>query len=98
MTKSDAIRGVLAENPTATPSFVTETLAKKGIKVKNNQVSTIKWAAKKQKRQKRKTAKRKVLNRPDVVNTLQAAERFISSAGGLAQAKQVLDTLQKFPS
>lgn len=100
--KSQAIRNALAENPDKSPSEIAEVLKADGIVISAQYVSTIKSNAK------IKTKRRVMVRRgrpPRAaavgtgtgtgMSTMDAALAFIKSAGGLAQAKNVLMTIEQ---
>ena len=96
--KSQAIRDALAANPAKSPSEIADLLKADGINITAQYVSTIKSNAKIKTR--RKVVARR--GRPpgggmsnSGMSTMEAALALIKSAGGLAQAKKVLSTIEQ---
>ncbi len=96
--KSQAIRDALEANPDKSPSEIAEVLKADGIVISAQYVSTIKSNAK-IKTKRRIMVRRGRPPRAAVVgtgmSTMDAALAFIKSAGGLAQAKNVLMTIEQ---
>lgn len=103
--KLELIRQAMAEYPDATTPELVERLKKQhNVVVKGAYVSTVRWSAKKAK----KTAKRKYKRRrkattirrvsvstlTDVVGLLTKAKELAREAGGVAQARTLLDLLE----
>jgi hypothetical protein len=93
--KSQAIRDALAANPDKMPKEITEILASQGLKVSPAFVSIIKSKAKGKARPMRVIVRRKVRVSVPSATPMTAALEFIRSAGGLSQAKSILDTVEQ---
>jgi hypothetical protein len=99
--KSQMIRDALAAHPDKSNKEISELLKLQGLKVKATYVATIKGNAKRKRRLKRKgkmLAHRAKVRGIDVGNGyagVGAALEFIKSAGGLAQAKEALGTIEE---
>jgi arginine repressor len=102
--KMELIRKALTDDPDGTPSEIAERLKEKGVVVSNAYVSTVKWGAKKaakakpkrkyKRRRKATTIRRvSVSTLTDVVGLLSAAKALAKQAGGVAQARTLLDLL-----
>jgi hypothetical protein len=93
--KSQAIREALAANPDKGPTVIAELLKRQGYNVSPTYVSDVKSAGKA--KAARKVTRRVPIRRPSAGSSgagpMGAALEFIRSAGGLAEAKQILDTI-----
>ncbi len=107
LNKSQRIRDALAANPRKTPSEISEILKGEGLTVKPQYVSTIKANWKKARRRRGRTltvagaARRTRRVRSAGTGSfdgITAAVEFVKSAGGLAQAKAALATLEEIGS
>ena len=103
--KSQMIRDALKANPRKSPSQIAEILKADGLTVTGQYVSTIKsnW-----KKSRRRNARRELTMRGTARRTrrgktarassmggISAALEFIRSAGGLEQAKSILQTIEE---
>lgn len=102
--KSQAIRDYLGKRPSAGPKEVIEALGKEGIDVSVGLVSNVKYMSgpgggkKKKKVVKKKRPGRRPGRRArnDVAtDALFRAKEFADSVGGIADAKRVLDALER---
>jgi hypothetical protein len=103
--KSQMIRDALKANPRKSPSQIAEILKADGLSVTGQYVSTIKSNWKKSRRRNarreltmRGTARRTRrgrTSRPSSMGGIPAALEFIRSAGGLEQAKSILQTIEE---
>lgn len=91
--KSQAIRDALAAHPDKSPKEIAEMLVEKGFKVNAQYVSTIKSNAKIKSR--RVVVRRKGRSTGGGSGPMAAALEFIREAGGLAQAQQMLSTIEQ---
>ncbi len=107
LNKSQRIRDALAANPRKTPSEISEILKGEGLVVKPQYVSTIKSNAKKARRRRTRTltvagaarrTRRSVAGSAGSYEGITAAVEFVKSAGGLAQARAALATLEEIGS
>jgi hypothetical protein len=89
--KSQAIRDALAANPDKSPKEIAEGLVAQGFKVNAQYVSTIKSNAKVKARRVVRRGKKAVGG----FGPMGAALEFIKAAGGLAEAKAILSTLEE---
>ena len=110
LTNIDLVRNLIANDPDATPTKLVEKLkSAHGVAVTNSQASRLKWAAKHgnppakpaakrkyKKRRRRATSIRRVSvsTLTDVVGLLTAAKELAKQAGGVAQARTLLDLLE----
>jgi hypothetical protein len=92
--KSQAIRDALAAHPEKSPSEIAEALKAQGLDVNAQYVSTIKSNAK---AKGRKTVLKRKPGRAgnNGFGTVAAALEFIRAAGGLAEAKHALQTVEE---
>ena len=94
--KSEAVREFMASHPDAKPKEVSAALAKKGIKVTPQAVSTIRFqAAKKAGAKSGRRGKTKSQNGMVQVDTLVQAKQFVDKMGGVESAKQALNVLAR---
>jgi hypothetical protein len=96
--KSQAIRDALAANPDKSPKEIAELLSTQGYKLNAQYVSTIKSNAAAKSRGGRKVVRRRPGAASVNASPMTAALEFIRAAGGLAQAKSVLDTIEQIQS
>ena len=99
---SESIREYLKDDPTAKPTVVVEALAAKGIRVKASLVGLIKYKIKNP--DKKAPGKKRGGRRRAKVGAgagglsavdLFAAKQFVDGLGGLAQAREALETLEQ---
>jgi hypothetical protein len=91
--KSKAVRDFMAANPKALPKEVSETLAKQGVTVSPNYVSTVKGGmkARKGKRKRRQQAAEVAAVQTGVsVANIKAAFGLLKHCGSIALAKEAL--------
>lgn len=89
--KSQAIRDYLDKNKDATGPDAVEALAKQGVQVTLPLVYNVRSTMGTKKKATKKGPKGGHVS--DVLGTLDAAKEFVTRAGGLEQAKAVLDRL-----
>ena len=97
VSKSQTIRDMLRQDPSASPLAVSESLRKKGVKVSPGFVSTIKSGAKKKRRRVKKRAGRAARPAGDTVSVsaLVQAKRLADKLGGVDKAQDALSALSK---
>ncbi|MBX3440843.1 MAG: hypothetical protein KF774_00450 [Planctomyces sp.] len=103
--KSKAIRDACDANPSKSPSEIAALLVDQGLSVTPQYVSTIKSnAARKARGGKKRGGPRTVIRKkptaaaPSGLGHFEAAVALIQSAGGIAEAKRVLDTVEQIRS
>ena len=97
VSKSQAIRDMLRQDPNSSPRAVSEALGKKGVKVSPGFVSTIKTGAKKKRRRVKKRAGRAARPAGDTVSVsaLVQSKRLADQLGGVDKAQDALSALAK---
>ena len=100
--KSQEARDYMTDHPDVKPKGVSEALAKRGIKMSPQAVSTIKYTMRKTGGPKRRVGKatgsrKRVARRGGnrVLDSLLVAKKMAKQLGGIDQAKQALDMLAK---
>ena len=97
--KSQAIRDMLRQQPSASPLAVSESLAKQGVKVSPGFVSTVKSksGAKKKRRRVKKKVGRPARPAGDTISmsALVQAKRLADQLGGVDKAQDALSALSK---
>jgi hypothetical protein len=95
--KSQAIREALAANPDKGPTVISEILKRQGYDVSPTYVSVVKSADKSKVARKvtRRVPMRRRASSSESTRSMDAALDFIRSAGGLAEARQILDTISQ---
>jgi hypothetical protein len=100
--KSQAIRDYLATNPKAAATEIVAALAKMGIKVSPGLASNVKFTS--QSKRKKKAGEKTVVKRRRPgkrsatelsLDDLLAAKQLANQLGGIGEARQALDTLEK---
>jgi len=96
------IRDAMKAEPRKTPSEIAEMLKAQGLNVSGQYVSTIKSNARKARRMARRTMtvrgtarKTRGRGRSSTLSGIPAALEFIKAAGGLANAKSALGTIEE---
>ena len=95
--KSAAIRDYLAKNPSAKPKEIYEALSKQGIKLSLALVNAIKYSKPKAGKRSGEPKRKDVpvshsgMSAADLI----ATKQMVDSLGGIGQAKDVLDLLER---